>query len=60
MATRDKHRQRSMYSYKKNAGLLNTYARKTYFHANEVTKRKSIREYFKGLFSKITKREKTV
>lgn len=59
MATREKHRQRSAFSYRRNRGLLSTFARATYFHADEKKKRVGIKEYFKALFGKLTKRQKT-
>ena len=58
MATKEKHKKRSAFSYRKSVYLMRTHASKSFHRANGAKERKAIREFFKNLFGKITKKEK--
>lgn len=58
MATKEKHKQRSMFGYRKSVYLMRAHASRTYGRANGAKERKTIREFFKAMFGKIAKKEK--
>lgn len=52
MASKEKHKRRSCYGYKKNASEFAGYARKVVIHNDNVKRSRSLREAFKGLFKR--------
>ena len=59
MASKEKHKRRSCYSYKSNYNSFSGFAHKTAIHSDNVKKTRSIRETFKNLFSKFKSHNKT-
>ena len=58
MATKERHKQRSAYGYRKSVFLMRAHASRTFTRANGAKKRKSIREFFKAMLGRITHKEK--
>lgn len=58
MATKERHKQRSAYGYRKSIFLMRTHASRSFARANGAKERKTIREFFKAMFGRIAKKEK--
>lgn len=58
MSSREKHKQRSGYSHRKNEGLLTYHSRSSYIHSSGVKERRTLQERFSALMAKLFKKEK--